>query len=200
MFPLAPRTHPWAHPWGHLWLIRPHWRAALGALRRLPQAAAGGTVPAAAAPAPRSGGGAAMTALEATWLLRRLLSCFGLTTLAPLGWPEAQDLQALQAALATLGLGLREQPAARPRTLQRGDVLRLAPGPRRRGPELGSDSALALVVDAGATWLRVHAVGAEFPVTCARSALRGLLGPSLLRIERIGRVPTQWDSTWPDLV
>lgn len=127
-------------------------------------------------------GFAALRAGEADWLLRVLLSCFGLTVCVRQPLQPVASLHELGAALAARGLELQRSSLRSERELRRGDVLRLDPRVlAQHGASVGR-GGVAVVVDDGAPWVRLRAASSAEPFTCARGALRSLRGAGMLRV------------------
>lgn len=142
--------------------------------------------------------GGALSFVEADWLLRVLLSCFGLTVCAWQPLPPVSCLRELDAELASRGLALRVAKLRDVRMLRRGDVVRLDPAACARICTTLGGRGLAVVVDDGAAWVRLRAACTVEPMTCPRIALRGLRGARILRVEAGVAAPagSDWDTGW----
>jgi hypothetical protein len=135
-----------------------------------------------------------LTAAEAAWLQRAQLCCFGLPARTAVSTRACVSLGEALAPLAQLGLALRACRLDDVRALRRGDVIWLD-GP----PATAGEGRLALVVDAGADWLRLSPALADGPLTCRHAELRGLAGGWMLRAESGAPTPaadSDWDPAW----
>lgn len=135
-----------------------------------------------------------LTAAEAAWLQRAQLCCFGLPARTAVSTRTCVSLGEALAPLVRQGLVLQACRLDDVRALQRGDVIWLD------GLPAAPDGARpALVVDAGADWLRLSPALADGPLTCRHAELRGLAGGWMLRAE--SGAPAQgadsdWDPAW----
>lgn len=135
-----------------------------------------------------------LTAAEAAWLQRAQLCCFGLPARAAAPSAASVGLGEALAPLVQQGFVLRACRLDDVRALRRGDVIWLD------GLPAAPDGArLALVVDAGADWLRLSPALADGPLTCRHAELRGLAGGWMLRADcgaPAQGADSDWDSAW----
>jgi hypothetical protein len=135
-----------------------------------------------------------LSAAEAAWLQRAQLCCFGLPARAAASSGASVGLGEAMAPLVQQGLVLRACRLDDVRALQRGDVVWI------EGLPAAPDGArLALVVDAGADWVRLSPALADGLLSRRHAELRGLVGGWMLRAE--SGAPAQggdsdWDSAW----
>lgn len=140
-----------------------------------------------------------LTAAEAAWLQRAQLCCLGLPTRVEPRSRTSPSLGETFAPLAQHGFVLQAFRFDDLRLLRRGDVIWLHAAATVREGTADPGGRLALVVDAGADWLRLSPALADGPLTRRHAELRGMTGGWLLRAELRSPAPTvaaHWDPGW----